>query len=368
MRQAHNRAAGRLWLGLTHVGCGVSSVHMKQRGSVESSAKTGPETGRRLARGDKAPWLFLIHQIPPTPNYLRVKIGRRLQRVGAMAIKNSVYVLPNTDDALEDFQWVAREIVEGAGEASVIEARLVEGLSDLEVEAQFLAAREADYRAILEEAQRLRAELKAARKGSKPVTIGTELGRLRKRLGENVEIDFFGASGREAAEALVAAMEADMETSTQQTVRSVKPAERVSGKTWVTRKGIKVDRIASAWLIRQFIDQEAQFKFVPGQGYAPKPGELRFDMFEAEYTHEGDRCTFEVLLSRFGVDDPALHQLAEVVHDIDLKDAKFGRQEALGLERLLGGLTAANADDEVRLAQGSLFFANLYEYFRRNTT
>ncbi len=313
-----------------------------------------------------ARWLLLIHQIPPTPNYLRVKVGRRLQRVGAMAIKNSVYALPNTDEAREDFQWVAREIVEGGGDASVIEARFVEGLSDSQVEALFLAAREADYRAIVEEAQRLHAALKAARKGGKPAAIGTDLGRLRKRLGETVEIDFFGASGREAAEALASEMEADMETSTEKATRKAKTAEVVTGKTWVTRRGIKVDRIASAWLIRNFIDKESQFKFVPGQGYTPKPGELRFDMFEAEYTHEGDRCTFEVLLSRFGLDDSALHQLAEVVHDVDLKDAKFGRQEAFGLERLIGGLTAASTDDEVRLAQGSLFFANLYEYFKRN--
>ena len=340
---------------------------MNLRASTESLK--APQARGNVGPTPKVPWLLLIHQIPPTPNYLRVKIGRRLQRVGAMAIKNSVYALPNTEEAFEDFQWVSREIVEGGGDSSVIEARFVEGLSDSEVERMFLVAREADYRAILKEAQGLRAELKPGRKTKKLTAIGPDLGRLRKRLIDTAEIDFFGASGREAAEALVAEMEKTMKTTTEKSTPPTKaPAEVVKGKTWVTRKGIKVDRIASAWLIRRFIDEGALFKFVPGQGYKPKSDELRFDMFEAEYTHEGDRCTFEVLLRRFGLDDPALHQLAEVVHDIDLKDAKFGRQEALGLEHLIGGLTATTEDDEVRLAQGSLFFANLFEYFRRNKT
>ncbi len=147
-----------------------------------------------------------------------------------------------------------------------------------------------------------------------------------------------------------------------------RPAERAEvapGTTWVTRKGIKVDRIASAWLVQRFIDPKARFKFVVGQGYRHEPGELRFDMFEAEYTHEGDRCTFEVLLERFGLDDPALHAVGEVVHDIDLKDSKFGRQEAPGLERLLAGLTATTPDDEARLAQGSILFASLYQAFKK---
>jgi hypothetical protein len=319
-----------------------------------------------VSEKSNARWLLLIHQIPPTPNYLRIKIGRRLQKVGATAIKSSVYALPNADEALEDFQWIAREIVEGGGEASVVEARFVEGLSDEQIEALFQTVREADYRGVVEEAQRLRSETKA-RKGAKPAAIGADLARLRKRLAEIVAIDFFGAGGREAAEGLLAGLEASMETTTG-TTTGTKVQETVKARTWVTRKGIKVDRIASAWLIQHFIDKEARFKFVPGQGYQPKSGELRFDMFEAEYTHEGDRCTFEVLLARFGITDPALQQVAEVVHDIDLKDGKFGRPEATGLDRLIAGLTASAADDEARLAQGAPFFANLYEYFRRNKT
>ena len=304
-------------------------------------------------------WLLLIHSIPPKPNYLRVKIGRRLQRLGAVAIKNSVYALPKNDEAHEDLQWVAREIVEGEGEASIVEAHFVDGLSDTQIEALFHAAREADYAALTEDAQCLRAEF------LKGTSITTDIGRVRKRLDEVVAIDFFGANGREAAEALVAELEESMESPNREPSRDVARPEIIPGRTWVTRKGIKVDRMASAWLVRNFIDKQASFKFVPGQGYDPSPRELRFDMFEAEYTHEGDRCTFEVFVQRFALDDAALYQVAEIVHDIDLKDGKYGRPEAAGIERLIAGLCAANPDDDARLVQGAAIFAGLYESFRR---
>lgn len=131
-------------------------------------------------------------------------------------------------------------------------------------------------------------------------------------------------------------------------------------RTWVTRAGIKVDRMASAWLIRRFIDPEARFKFVPSKGYVPEQRELRFDMFEAEFTHEGDLCTFEVLLQHFGLEEPALRDIAEIVHDIDLKDARYGREEAPGVGQLVDGIAAAHRDDEERLRRGAALFEDLY--------
>jgi hypothetical protein len=127
-----------------------------------------------------------------------------------------------------------------------------------------------------------------------------------------------------------------------------------------------VDRIASAWLIRRFVDPEARFRFVPAKGYAPEPGELRFDMYDAEFTHEGDRCTFEVLLARAGLDgDAALRAVAEIVHDIDLKDAKFARPEADGIRTLVAGICVGAGGDRERLARGAAVFEDLYGYFRR---
>lgn len=318
-------------------------------------------------------WLLLIHQLPPKPNYFRVKIWRRLQRLGAVAIKNSVYVLPKNDQTQEDFQWVLREIVEGGGEASLCEARFVEGLADDQVEALFQAARGVEYGQIAEEARRL-AEVPLPEgqiEDSRRTQSEIDLARLKRRLAEVVAIDLFGAPGREAAEGLVSGIEARMH-SKRSGKELGKPAatrrEDLQGKTWVTRKGIHVDRMASAWFIRRFIDSDASFKFVPPKGYKPLPDELRFDMFEAEFTHEGDRCSLEVLIERTGLNEPALGLIAEIVHDIDLKDSKFGRQETVGIDRLITGIAMAHKDDETRLARGAAVFDDLYEYFKRKSS
>ena len=323
--------------------------------------------------GTETRWLLLIHQIPPKPNYLRIKIGRRLQRLGAVAIKNSVYVLPRGDQAHEDFEWVTREIVKGGGDASVCEARFVEGLSDEQIEASFNAAREADYLEIAKKARELGGSPKRGKKidEERRGELESAITRLRKRLADVSAIDFFGANGSQAAEALLIEIEERLRKPVAESRRDEAPAalsRDVRGRTWVTRKGVHVDRMASAWLIRRFIDLEARFKFVPGKGYRPEPGELRFDMFEAEFTHDGDRCTFEVLLRQFELNDTSLKAISEIVHEIDLKDSKFGRPDTLGLERLINGIAMANKEDEVRLAQGATIFDGLHEYFKRKRT
>jgi hypothetical protein len=200
--------------------------------------------------------------------------------------------------------------------------------------------------------------------------IASQTARLRKQLDAVVAIDFFGADEREPAEGLVSGLEARL----QQEDKAV--AERtdagpaaanapagLKGRVWVTRQGVQIDRIASAWLIRRFVDDGARFKFVPGTGYAALPGELRFDMFEGEYTHRGDRCTFEVLLAEAGLDDPALAAIGEIIHDIDLKDGKYGREEAAGIRNLIAGIASAHNDDNQRLARGGAVLDDLYGYF-----
>ena len=312
------------------------------------------------------PWLLLLHQIPPQPGYFRVKMWRRLQALGAVAIKNSAYVLPRTDQAREDFEWVLREIIKQGGEASLCEARFVDGLRDDQVEALFNAARDAEYGGIVAEARRVADNLpsgEALPEGRRP-QLEAEVARLKRRLAEVSALDFFGAPGREAADGLVARLEARAQRGLERMADGRQLGD-LHGRTWVTRKGIHIDRIASAWLIRRFVDPGAAFKFVPARSYRPEPGELRFDMFEAEFTHEGDLCTFEVLLARVRLDDPALRPIAAIVHDIDLKDAKFDRPEAAGIDRLIAGIAMRHRDDEDRLARGAAVFDDLYEYFRR---
>ncbi len=307
-------------------------------------------------------WLLLIHQIPPKPGYLRVKIWRRLQRLGAAALKNSVYVLPKNAETMEDFQWVRREIEAGGAEASICEAKFLEGISNPQVEALFHAARDADYGEIAREATRV-----VRSRGVDVEQRLRQIARLRKRFDDVTTIDFFGAPGREAAEGLLGKAEQTLLGGEESHVETEKKTEqpRPRGRTWVTRTGIRVDRIGSAWLIRRFIDPDGAFKFVPAKGYQTEPGELRFDMFDAEYTHEGDRCTFEVLLKRFGLHDRALLPIAEIIHDLDFKDDKFDRDETSGIAQVLAGLYAAEEDDARRLARGSDIFESLYQSFKR---
>jgi hypothetical protein len=326
-------------------------------------------------------WLLLIHQIPPKPDYLRVKVGRRLQRVGAIAIKNSVYVLPQTEDSYEDFQWIAREIEEANGEALVCEGTLVSGLSDADLRGRFGAARDADYEEIRAEAVALldtigdtvgsgdATVLDTGRSGE----IARDLARLRRRLDAIIAIDFFGQPAREGVIATFAQVTQRLRTPSGTDTPGVSdatgggagvaPHGSVHGRTWVTRQDVHVDRLASAWLIRRFIDCAAVFKFVPAKGYEPIPGEVRFDMYEAEYTHQGQDCSFETLLRRFQIDDAALATIAEIVHDVDCKDAKFGRAEAAGVAQLVAGIAASTPDDESRLERGNVLFDTLYASF-----
>ena len=315
-------------------------------------------------------WLLLIHQLPAKPAYLRVKIWRRLQDLGAIAVKNAVHALPMNEETQEDFEWLLREIVEGGGEAFVCEARLIDGLSDEDVRALFDRARDADYADVVKAARALSKSVRPNAKSEAIAELRLQIARMRKRLAEVVSIDFFGAIGRETAEGLVKGLEARLNKDEIVTDKATVDSEAsafgtLRNRTWVTRQDVYVDRIASAWLIRRFIDPEAQFKFVSGKGYRPHEGELRFDMFEAEFTHEGDKCTFEVLLERCALKDPALRAIAEIIHDIDLKDSKFGRPEVAGIRTLIEGISVTTKDDPERIARGSEVFNDLYEYFRK---
>jgi hypothetical protein len=319
-----------------------------------------------------AQWLLLVHQLPAKPAYLRVKIWRRLQALGAVTVKNSVYVLPAGERTQEDFEWLLKEVETGGGEGMICEARLVDGLSDQEVRALFNTARETDYDALAGSARELEEMLTGDMKAAVRTDTKAKLAKLKAEAARIGDIDFFGAHGRETVDGLLGALAMKLkEGDPVNTNQGSGPAE-TSGvgapneRVWVTRQGLHVDRLASAWLIRRFIDPQARFKFVPAKGYVPQKDELRFDMFEAEFTHEGDRCTFEVLLVRSGLTDPALMTISEIVHDIDLKDNKFGREETGGIARLVEGISMLSKDDGERLQRGIAMFDDLYGSFRRN--
>ncbi len=304
----------------------------------------------------KPRWYLLFHQLPPEPLYLRAKIRQRLSKVGAVALKNAVYLLPRREDCLEDFQWIAQEAVAGGGEAHLCETEFVGKGVHKALVGRFRSERDADYRALE----------RSLREGG-PEDSAARLARARKRFEEITRIDFFKARGRRRAARLVEEIESRRKRRENAKEKPGKPrSTELTGRTWVTRRGVQIDRIASAWFIRRFLDPKARFRFTDSKGLEARAGEIRFDMVGGDFTHEADRCTLETLLLRTGVHDPALAPIAEIVHDIDLKDGKFARPEAAGLERLLTGLFISIFDDRERLERGFTLFDTLYESFHRS--
>lgn len=314
-------------------------------------------------------WLLLIHQIPAKPSYLRAKIWRRLQQAGAVPLKQAVYALPLQEENRELLTWIAQEIVAGGGEAMLLEAQLLSGLDDDQVSELFRQARRADYERVLAEARQLRSNWQERRPDSDATIreFRAALGNLRKSLAAIVAIDFFPITEGNQAEIALAELETAVRqgglASSAIAHAAPDPAE-LRGKIWVTRANVYVDRLASAWFINRFIDPEAKFKFIQTAQYAPGPKEIRFDLSEAEFTHEGNRCTFEVLVARFAAGDQALAQLAGLIHDIDLHDDAFGCPETEGVHALLDGIVATTADDATRITSGGAIFDSLLAYFQ----
>ncbi|GAB7080118.1 chromate resistance protein ChrB domain-containing protein [Megalodesulfovibrio paquesii] len=310
------------------------------------------------------PWLLCIHNIPPKPAYLRAKVAKRLAGLGAVALKNAVYALPDTAQHREDLGWLVREIEDGGGKAFVVEAAFVAGLEDAQVRALFQQAREQDYAALLAQARGVEQGLAALA----PDIAARNLAELRRQLAEIRAVDFFNAPGGDVVEGLVAGMGARLREQGERAVLAAgevaRSLETFQGKVWVTRAGVHVDRMASAWLIRRFIDPDAAFAFVETATHSPAPGEVTFDMQQADFTHEGERCTFETFILRLGLHDDALARLGEMVHDIDLRETRYGHAETPGLAAALAGIALRHAGDQDRFQAGGVVLDAFYEALR----
>jgi hypothetical protein len=323
-------------------------------------------------------WILLIHQLPPKPTNLRVRIWRKLQKLGAVAIKNSVYVLPATDQAHEDFQWLKQEIEGAGGEAVVFRAGSVEGATDAEIILAFRQARDEEFAAVAAEFDGLTGAIREQSR-TKHLSAGrlaaqeTEIDRLHAELERIAANDFFEAHGRASAfnayercQKAIRAAQGPVGLAPQKVDKSgTLDLAPYQGRRWVTRRNLHIDRLASAWLIKQFIDKRPRFYFV-GEGETVE-GAIPFDMFAAEFTHHGEDCTFETILKKFGlIESKGLREIAEIVHDVDLKDDKFHRLEAAGLNAIIEGLSKALRDDRKLLQQTSIVFDGLYELLNKH--
>jgi hypothetical protein len=307
-------------------------------------------------------WLLLAHQLPTRPSNARVKTWRRLQQIGAVPTRNSVYVLPNTDQCREDFEWLRSEIVALGGEATVFAADALNEAGD-DLVAGFQRAREADYRTLKHDADRMLSASRAKRPS--PAARRGEwhrgVRRLRERFTEIERLDFFHVTAGQDAVASIEALErlaAGVKEPMAIDASALSPAA-FRNRRWVTRPRPGVDRMASAWLIRRFIDPKATFGFVE----RPADSDVPFDMYTGEFSHQGTSCTFETLTQRFNIRDAAVARIAQIVHDLDMKEIRYAPLEAPAVGRMIDGLRELYADDDTLLQHGMGMFEALARSF-----
>ena len=297
------------------------------------------------------PWLLLMFSLPAKRASQRVDIWRKLKRYGALALRTSGYLLPNSAENLERFQWLATSVRNHDGEASVAQLQSLDDHSHDDLQKLFVDARSRDYEAL---AQHLRKVLRQKRR------VPADLVRVRHRLQEIIAIDFFNSPMRGRVETLLAAATAAQNSSSASADIPMKAVKKeYLNRIWVTRPRPGIDRVSSAWLIVRFIDAKARFIFATDS--RQHPGVLPFDMFqEGGFGHVGDDCSFETLRKRFRVSDPKVKTIAEMIHDADLGDGKFGRVEAIGIDRILIGWAQKGVSDDELLQRGMELIEGLY--------
>jgi hypothetical protein len=303
--------------------------------------------------------LLLLVGVPPTPSSLRVRVWRRLRSLGAVPLKRSAYLLPDTPERYEDFQWLAQEIQRDGGDATLVRVQQIENVTPAEVLRLFHEPRDQDYKHLAARYRKLLQSLDR-KTAATSARVHDELARLSKEHQRIREIDFFDAPGGAEVRRLEEAIA--MRTRRPESVRSepvpVLDLTKLRGRRWVTRPRPHVDRVASAWLIKRFIDPAAAFVFAPPAEF-PKDA-IPFDAPGVELSHHGEDCTFETLVKRARLRDRRLTRLAEVVHEADLRDGKFPHEEARGIDVAIRALLAASPDDDQVLTQGMALFEGLY--------
>jgi hypothetical protein len=308
------------------------------------------------------PWLFLLFNLPAKQSSDRVKFWRRLKKFGTIQLKSSTYVLPDEPVHYERFQWIAKEIVDTGGEATLMRVKDIEGMPYAAVVALFNDARSRDYDELVEPLHLLIKDTKTRKKS--PEAFANQLQKLRERFQQIRDIDYFESSRGEDLHRLLQKAESLGPPIKRPETKNRLRVEDYRSKLWITRPRPEIDRVGSAWLIRKFIDPGAKFVFAnsPSETAAAIP----YDMFEVEFSHHGDCCTFETLIERFGIRDRAVRRLAELIHDADLEDDKFHRLEGFGIEQVFKGLAKQGLTDHEILSKGFKCFEALYAQFKRS--
>jgi hypothetical protein len=296
------------------------------------------------------PWLLFIFTLPTKGASQRVDTWRKLRRYGALPLKSGGQMLPNTPANRERFEWLAAVIRRSAGNASVMQVHSLDDHSDARLRELFLQASTREYEAVIAEVRKL------PRNKNRNANA---LARFRRKLRDIVDTDFFHSPMRSRLETMLAQAE-DGGPAIRSSKSDVRKKE-YCGRIWITRPRPGIDRVSSAWLIRKFIDKDARFTF--DNDACLHPSAVPFDMFQTAkgFGHRGENCTFETLCREFAIRDPRVRAIAQIIHDADLEDGKFGCTEGIGLDRTLIGWAKQGVSDEELLRRGMQMIEGLYD-------
>ena len=320
-------------------------------------------------------WLLFFYSIPANPVNNRVKIWRKLVKTGAVQLKGGVYILPYSEERHEALQWLLAELPGLKGEGLLLRTDSIEPLQQPAIIALFDEQRRQQYQELAGKVDEFAGRLRNLQKGGrdrKTTSLFRQYDKLQADLLTIRQRDFFDSeAGRELSERLGALRRSleelgttDRKTGDQgpATLLNGQAIADFTGMTWLTRRRPFVDRMASAWLIRRFIDPGAVFAFRDEAEMQGSRGEreVSFDVRQGDFTHVDDLCTFEVLVQSFGLADHGLARLGEIVHDIDIKDGRFAAAEAPTVELIFRGIRNRNLPDPEALEQGMAVFEALY--------
>lgn len=314
-------------------------------------------------------WLLLIYSLPLEASKERVRLWRKLKQLGSVTLKNSVYILPDTETFYENFQWLKQEVQSVHGEATLLKVDHIEDVGNEEIVELFTNQRDQNYTQIIRDCEGLIRKLEKLSQKEPSIEqdiISKELHKIRQRLKLIEEIDFFSAPLRTQANKLLEQCEKKLKGNIRGRKGKRLPSltkKDFTNRKWVTRPRPHVDRLATAWLIRRFVDPKAKFIFA-SEKELPKDA-TPFDMSGAELSHQGEDCTIETIVKAFGIKDKTVWEIAKIVHDVDLRDEKYGMRETQGIELILRGMMQTYKNDHALLEAGINFFETLYKGLKK---
>ncbi len=315
-------------------------------------------------------WLLIFYSVPSNPVSNRMKIWRKLSKAGAVQLKGAVYILPATEEHEEFLEWLIGEVKSMGGDGAFVKSAEIRTLSDADIRGLFTTQADQEYNKLEKALNVLERKIQSIRKGTKieeGKSLTDQVAKFVKEFEGVATRDFYNSATGQAMKKRIHALEAGLRDAGKKTPEeaasvTARRSQDYQGKVWATRKNPFVDRMASAWLIKRFIDPKVSFTFVDERSVASLDNNtVAFDIRGAAFTHVGDLCTFEVLVKSFGIKDKAVKRIAEIVHDLDVKDDKYGKPETTGVEDILAGIRKTAKNDADGLERGMTAFEMLYQ-------